>query len=180
MSVSTGESPDQPEVVVRRSKRRRRTVSAYRRGDAVVVLIPASMSKTEEESWVRDMVARVERSEQRKRPTDDQLLARAHTLNDEYFGGLAAPESVKWARQTARWGSCTPAERAIRLSTRLQGMPTWVLDYVLVHELAHIIEPHHDDEFWNWVNRYPRTERARGFLHGWSHAHEGEGDGNAD
>src|SRR5687767_2227700 len=114
----------QPEVEVRRSKRRRRTVSAYRDGDRIIVLIPASMSKRDEATWVTDMVARVERAERRKRPSDDELLKRAQVLNDQYLGGLATPESVRWVdNQNARWGSCTPGDRSIRLSTRLQGMP---------------------------------------------------------
>jgi predicted metal-dependent hydrolase len=162
---------DEPEVEVRRSRRRRRTVSAYRDGDRIVVLIPAAMSKREEQRWVSDMVARVQRSEARKRPSDDELLSRARGLNDRYLGGLATPDSVRWVdNQRARWGSCTPGDRSIRVSTRLRGMPRWVVDYVLVHELAHLIEPGHDERFWGWVNHYPRAERARGYLLGWSAA----------
>jgi predicted metal-dependent hydrolase len=40
------------------------------------------------------------------------------------------------------------------------------VDYVLVHELVHLLEPGHDDRFWALVARYPRAERARGFLEG--------------
>jgi predicted metal-dependent hydrolase len=160
-----------PEVEVRRSARRRRTVSAYREGDRIVVLIPAAMSKRDEATWVADMVARLERKEQRTRPSDEQLLARATTLNDTYFGGLATPSSVRWVtNQQQRWGSCSPGDRSIRLSERLQGMPGWVVDYVLVHELAHLLEHGHDAKFWAWVDRYPRSERARGYLLGWSAA----------
>jgi predicted metal-dependent hydrolase len=160
-----------PEIEVRRSARRRRTVSAYREGDRIVVLIPAAMSKRDEAQWVADMVARLERKERRTRPSDDQLLARAVTLNDTYFGGLAAPSSVRWVtNQQQRWGSCSPGDRSIRLSERLQGMPSWVIDYVLVHELAHLLEHGHDEKFWAWVDRYPRSERARGYLLGWSAA----------
>jgi predicted metal-dependent hydrolase len=72
--------------------------------------------------------------------------------------------------QHARWGSCTPGDGSIRLSTRLQGMPSWVLDYVLVHELAHLIEAGHTRAFWAWVDRYPRAERAKGYLEGVSAA----------
>ena len=161
----------QPEIEVRRSKRRRRTVSAYRDGDRIVVLIPASMSKRDEGTWVADMVARLERSERRRKPSDEQLMSRARRLNDDYLGGLATPASVRWVdNQTSRWGSCTPADRSIRLSVRLRGMPPWVIDYVLVHELAHLIEPGHTPAFWAWVDRYPRAERAKGFLSGWSSA----------
>lgn len=158
-------------VEVRRSQRRRRTVSAYRDGDRIVVLIPASFSTADEEEWVARMVARVERAEQRPTPSDDELLRRARALSDRFLGGLAVPESVRWVdNQTARWGSCSPGDRTIRLSERLQAMPGWVLDYVLVHELAHLLEPRHDAEFWAWVDRYPQAERAKGYLLGWSEA----------
>jgi len=158
-------------VEVRRSKRRRRTVSAYREGDRIVVLVPATLTRAEEAEWVDTMVARIERSEARRRPSDDALMERALSLSDRYLGGIAVPESVRWVdNQSSRWGSCTPGDRTIRLSTRLQGMPTWVIDYVLVHELAHLIETHHNDSFWAWVDRYPQAERAKGYLMGWSAA----------
>ncbi len=156
---------------VRRSKRRRRTVSAYRDGDRVVVMIPATLSRAEEAKWVETMLARLERSEQRRRPSDDDLLQRALTLSDRYLGGMATPQSVRWVdNQHSRWGSCTPGDRSIRLSHRLRGMPAWVVDYVLVHELAHLLEPGHGPHFWAWVDRYPQAERAKGYLMGWSAA----------
>lgn len=162
---------DESPVEVRRSKRRRRTVSAYRDGDRIVVLIPASFSVAEEEEWVATMVARIERSEVAPQLSDDDLLQRALALSDDFLGGLAIPESVRWVgNQNSRWGSCTPGDRSIRLSERLQTMPSWVVDYVLVHELAHLLEPGHDARFWAWVDRYPRAERAKGYLLGWSEA----------
>lgn len=161
----------QPEVEVRRSQRRRRTVSAYRDGDRIVVLVPASLSRAEESAWVEKMVARLERSERRRRPSDEALMARARSLSDRHLGGMAVPESVRWVEnQNSRWGSCTPGDRTIRLSTRLQAMPGWVIDYVLVHELAHLIVAGHDAQFWAWVDRYPHAERAKGYLLGWSSA----------
>jgi predicted metal-dependent hydrolase len=157
------------EVEVRRSKRRRRTVSAYREGDRIVVLIPASMTRAQEAEWVEAMVARLEKQEKRKRPSDKALMQRAQQLSDDYLGGLAQPESVRWvANQNSRWGSCTPGDRSIRLSERLQGMPAWVIDYVLVHELAHLLEHGHNEAFWAWVDRYPLAEKAKGYLLGYS------------
>src|SRR6188768_3757461 len=120
-----------PEVEVRRSKRRRRTVSAYRDGDRVVVMIPVSLSRREEAEWVETMLARLEKSERRRKPSDADLMKRAAALNDRYLGGLASPETVRWVdNQESRWGSCTPGDRTVRLSGRLQGMPSWVIDYV--------------------------------------------------
>ncbi len=160
-----------PDVEVRRSRRRRRTVSAYRDGDRIVVMIPATMTRAQEAEWVETMLARLERSERRKRLSDEDLVRRAGRLSDKYLGGMAVPDSVRWVdNQVSRWGSCTPGDRSIRLSARLRGMPTWVVDYVLVHELAHLLETGHDQSFWAWVDRYPHAERAKGYLLGWSAA----------
>ena len=167
--MSQSESP--AEVEVRRSKRRRRTVSAYRDGERIVVLIPASLTRREEAEWVETMVAKIEKAERRAQLSDDELLGRAVRLSDQFLGGLATPESVRWVtNQNSRWGSCTPGDRAIRLSERLQQMPGWVVDYVLIHELAHLLEPGHDASFWAWVDRYPQAEKAKGYLLGWSAA----------
>jgi len=158
---------DAPVVEVRRSRKRRRTVAAYREDEKVVVLIPARMSRAEEQEWVTTMLARLERQEKRRRPSDAGLVRRARDLNSRYLDGAATPGTVRWVdNQNSRWGSCTPADRAIRLSRRLEGMPAWVIDYVLVHELAHLIEIGHTARFWELVDRYPRAERAKGFLEG--------------
>src|SRR3982750_3746118 len=106
-----------PRVEVRRSKRRRRTVSAYREGDRIVVLIPASLSRRQEAEWVETMVARVEKAEARRRPSDDDLMRRAAALSHAWLDGRAVPASVRWVdNQRTRWGSCTPVDRTIRLS----------------------------------------------------------------
>lgn len=164
-----------PRVEVRRSERRRRTVSAYRDDDKIVVLVPDNLSGADERAWVTKMVARIERKELKsgapRKWTDADLMDRALDLSDDYLGGLAVPESVRWVgNQRARWGSCTPRDRTIRLSERLQRMPEWVIDYVIVHELAHLIEPQHDEKFWGWVAHYPAAEKAKGYLAGWSDA----------
>jgi predicted metal-dependent hydrolase len=156
-----------PNVEVRRSARRRRTVSAYRDGDRTVVLIPARMSHAEEQHWVDAMIARLARQESRLRPSDEALLSRAASLSERYLGGQARAASVRWvANQRHRWGSCTPSDRTIRLSARLRGMPEYVVDYVLLHELAHLLVPGHGPEFWRMLAQYPKTDRARGYLDG--------------
>jgi len=160
-------SPPAAEVEVRRSARRRRTVSAYRDGDRTVVMIPARMTRAEEKHWVALMVERLAKQDRRRRPDDDELLARAQDLSRRYLGGRAKPVSVRWVtNQNSRWGSCTPVDGTIRLSSRMQGMPSWVVDYVLVHELAHLLVSGHGPRFWAEVEGYPRAERARGYLEG--------------
>jgi predicted metal-dependent hydrolase len=155
------------EVEVRRSRRRRRTVSAYREAGRTIVLIPATFSRRQEQEWVATMVARLARQDVRRRPSDAALAGRAADLSRRYLGGAARPTSVTWVgNQTTRWGSCTPLDGTIRISTRLRGMPLWVLDYVLLHELAHLLQPRHGPQFWALLTSYPRTERARGFLEG--------------
>jgi predicted metal-dependent hydrolase len=159
-----------PAVEVRRSARRRRTVSAYRESGRIVVLIPAAFSAGQEREWVDRMVARLDRQRSRRR-SDTELVERAVDLSRRYLDGAASPTTVSWvSNQTTRWGSCTTADGTIRLSTRLQAMPDWVVDYVLLHELAHLVEPGHGPRFWALVERYPRTERARGYLEGYSAA----------
>jgi predicted metal-dependent hydrolase len=157
-------------VEVRRSARRRRTVTAYRENGRTVVLIPAAFSAAEEQRWVDQMVAKLQTREERRRrslSSDAELMSRATALSGLYFAGRAVPASVRWVdNQHRRWGSCTPSDRTIRLSSRLRGMPEFVVDYVLVHELAHLLEASHDEHFWALVHAYPQADRALGFLEG--------------
>ena len=163
--------PTPDAVEVRRSRRRTRTVTAWREGGVTVVSIPARFTRAQEREWVDRMLGRLAAHEERRRPSDDALFRRAAELSREYLGGRAVPASVSWSsRQGRRWGSCTTIDGTIRISDRLQGMPRWVLDYVLVHELAHLLHAGHDERFWAAVQAYPQTERARGFLDGYAHA----------
>lgn len=160
-------------VEVRRSRRRLRTVTAYREGDHTVVAIPARFTRAQEREWVQRMLRRLGDQERRRRPSDEQLSQRATELSARYLGGRAVPTSVAWSgNQGRRWGSCTPTDGSIRISDRVQGMPRWVLDYVLLHELTHLLHAGHGPDFWALVRAYPRTERARGFLDGVTFAQE--------
>jgi predicted metal-dependent hydrolase len=148
------------EVEVVRSPRRRKTVQAWEVGGRLRVSIPARMSRDEEQHWVDEMRRRFERKHTAARLN---LEARVAALAGRY--GLPHPRMVCWAdNQRSLWGSCTPDARSIRISSSLVDEPPWVLDYVLVHELAHLVVPGHGPEFWALVHRYPRAERARGWL----------------
>lgn len=147
-------------VEVVRSAKRRKTVSAQLIGGVLRLSIPARMSKTEEAHWVRVMSGRFQRKMSAERL---RLGERASALARRY--DLPKPGNIRWADEmTARWGSCTIDSGAIRISTRLAAFPDWVVDYVIVHELAHIAVGGHTDEFWRLVYRYPRAERAIGYL----------------
>ncbi|MQS09425.1 M48 metallopeptidase family protein [Streptomyces alkaliphilus] len=167
-SAPAGErAVDTGPIEVRRSTRRRRTVSAYREGDRTIVLIPARMTVEEESRWVATMLDKLAAQEERRRRPRADLEERAARLSERYLGGRARPVAVRWVgNQNTRWGSCTPATGTIRLSHRLRDMPEYVLDYVLLHELAHLLVPGHGPDFWALLEAYPRTERARGFLEG--------------
>lgn len=126
----------------------------------IKVMVPAGLSRADEERIVGDLVAKVRR--QLESRTID-LAERARALAQRYR--LPRPESVEWSdRQMKRWGSCTPSDGTIRISTRLANTPTWVIDSVLVHELAHLVEPNHGPRFRQLTARYRLTERAKGYL----------------
>jgi len=161
--------PDRVEV--RRSARRRRTVSATVRDGRIIVMVPASLTAAEEAEWVEKMVAKLRGKRGTGQLSDAALMKRSRELSAEFLQGRARPTSVRWVtNQRSRWGSCTPSTGEIRISDRVASMPGWVRDYVLVHELAHLLVAGHDERFWAWVHRFPRAERAMGYLEGYSAA----------
>jgi predicted metal-dependent hydrolase len=152
-------------IEVVRSPRRKKTISAEIVGDALVVSIPHRLSRAEEHEWVNRMAARMSERRRRERLNrEGALVRRAAELSDLYLGGIR-PKDINWVEtQRSRWGSCSPEDGSIHLSLALADYPVWVRDYVIVHELAHLEISDHSEEFWALVNRFPLTERARGFL----------------
>jgi predicted metal-dependent hydrolase len=138
------------------------------------------MSRAEERHWVGVMLERLAARERRQRPSDSELAVRAQGLSRRFLGGRASPASVRWvSNQNGRWGSCTVDDRSIRLSDRLRVMPAYVIDYVLLHELVHLLVPGHGPDFWAELDTYPHTQRARGYLDGWSGALSASPDGRS-
>lgn len=163
--VVPGAEDEFERIEVRRSSRRRKTISAELRGRTLVVSLPERMSRADEERWVAEMAARMAARRRRDRLNQDGALqARADELADRYLGGVRAARAEWTETQKSRWGYCIPAERAIFVSAALAEFPSWVRDYVLVHELAHLQEAGHSPRFWELVARYPRSERAIGYL----------------
>ena len=138
----------------------RRTVGAQMVGDVLRVMVPTWMPAGERAMWADKMAGRFAR----KRSTDAvDLPKRAEVLARRY--DLPHPYEIRWVDDMrTRWGSCTPGNGTIRISSRLAPFPAWVLDYVLVHELAHLDVAEHSPAFWRLVARYPMAERARGYL----------------
>jgi predicted metal-dependent hydrolase len=151
------------EIIIKRSSRRKKTIQARIVNGAMEVLAPASISNRALEDHISRLQARLEL---RNAPRDDVTLnERAKYLNKKYFNCELNWESIRYStRQERRRGSCTTLNRTIRISQKLAKMPQWVEDYVMVHELAHLIEPNHGKNFRLLVRRYPLAERAKGFL----------------
>lgn len=153
------------ETRIIRSQRRTKTVQAREVDGVFEVRAPAAMSDTELEPIVVRLQRKLERRKARRELDDAGLEQRAAELNLCYFEGRLQWQSICWSsRQNRRHGSCSPLKGTIRISHNLARVPRFVLDYVLMHELAHLIEPNHGRAFWALVNRYPKTERARGYL----------------
>lgn len=156
-----------PRIEIRRSARRKRTVQARLEGDTLVVLMPTGLSAQQEQQHVDQLLRRVQRAESRKRLQQEDLMGRAMTLSRRYLDGRAVPSSIRWVtNQQQRWGSASPASGRIRLSTNLEGMPAWVVDSVIVHELAHLLEANHGPRFRALVTRYERYAEASAYLQG--------------
>lgn len=162
----------QPVVEIRRSKRRRKTMTAYREAGRIVVVVPATLSEGQVDAAIAELVGRLGRRQSRVR-SDAAMLARAEELFAQYLAGRTAQTfpglSVRWVGDMrARWGSCTPDTAAIRISDRVRNLPAYVQDYVLLHELTHLLEPRHGPRFWELLSAYPDLERARSFLDGYT------------
>ncbi|MDO5032076.1 M48 family metallopeptidase [Corynebacterium sp.] len=154
-----------PQVRVIRSARRRRTVQARMVEGVLEVRIPAWMSQAEEDKAVADMLARVAKKHTSAAATDADLERRAAALNERVLESRARIGSIRWvSNQNSRWGSCTTSTGDIRISDRLRDVPDYVLDAVIVHELTHTFISGHGPEFWQWADRAPKAERAKGYL----------------
>lgn len=157
-----------PEVEIRPSTRRRKTATAYYESGRIVVLVPARLKPEECRQLVERLVARLLQRTSRSVSSDETLDSRAAQLADSYLDGVR-PRSIRWSHhQNRRWGSCTPSTRDIRISSRLQIVPEWVLDSVIVHELAHLLEASHSPRFRELAGRYPRLAEADAYLLGYS------------
>jgi len=156
-----------PAYRVIRKERRRRSVTAYRQGGVIEIHIPAKMSRRQEIEVIPEMISIVLRREARERKTDEQLMEIGLQLLKEYLPEFAVtPASINWRNMNERWGSCTTVDRTIRISDRLVGSPSYVLNYIIYHELIHLEIPGHDDKFNNYLIRYTDQMRAEAFLEG--------------
>jgi len=157
-------SASPPPIRIVATRRRRRTVAARLRAGVLELLVPDWMSHAERLRWAEVMSRRLERRLERSRPSDERLAKRAAVLNERHFGGRLRWSSIAFAEMANLWGSCTFTAGAIRIASRAASLPEWVLDYLLVHEMAHLVQSDHGPAFRELESRYALSERARGYL----------------
>jgi len=166
------EKKKQPlKIEVKRSARRKRTVSARLSGNRMIMEIPRAMSAHDESIWIEKMTKRLmDRREAYEKEQQNSLEKIAEELNKKYLEGKARFSSISYSeRQQKIFGSCSVKTGRIRLSPRLRAFPSWVLTYVVLHELAHLVHPDHSKRFWALVRKFPLADRARGFLSGYAY-----------
>jgi predicted metal-dependent hydrolase len=168
---------DLTKVEVKRSKRAKRNVTAYRDNDKTVVTVPTRMAKRDVDAYVVELVNRLDDRDERT-SSQEALEQRARLLSRKYLGQdlfetHKVPVKIRWVtNQNSRWGSCTPDEGTIRLSHRMQRMPDYVIDSVIVHELIHLLVTDHSQAFYELMNKFPQHEKAKAYLDGYSHAQQ--------
>ncbi len=162
--MAENENEDWPIEIIR-TQRRRKSVSAELKQGVLVIRAPAVMSDAELTPIIENLKRRLQKRVQPIPRSDAHLEEVARRLNRKYFGNKLRWHSIRYVKnQNKRFGSCTPSRGTIRISHRLAEMPQWVERYVVMHELAHLLERNHGRRFWQLVNQYPLTERARGYL----------------
>ncbi len=154
------------EIKIIRSSRRVRTVSAHMVDDTLLVHAPAVLPEVRLQRIVADFKLRFERKKLKDELERQQDLSEvAARLNARYFGNQLTVNAIEYVTgQRSKYGCCNFRDATIRISHRVGLMPKWVRDYVVVHEMAHLLEPNHSRAFWMLVNRYRLSERARGYL----------------
>ena len=152
-------------IEIIRSDRRKRTIQAKDIQGKLHIYLPSGMNEKEENKWIDKMLKRMEKQKKKQSLNSEGLLAdRAQEMNRKYFGGKLKFEIKYVTNQNSRFGSCTPKKKTIRVSDRIADTPHWVRDYIIIHELAHLVYPNHSKKFWELVNQYRFAERARGYL----------------
>jgi predicted metal-dependent hydrolase len=154
------------QITIVRSRRRKKTIQTKYGGGRLWIYLPAGMSTKDEQKWIDRMIERNKRWQLKKtlQKSDTWLQQRAQELNKKYFDGVLDFSITFVTNQHSRFGSCTSIDKTIRISERVKTMPSWVQDYIIIHELTHLLHPDHSKKFWEKVNSYNYAERAKGYL----------------
>ncbi|MFZ9100517.1 MAG: YgjP-like metallopeptidase domain-containing protein [Candidatus Planktophila sp.] len=162
---------EEGEILVIRSTRRKKSISAYRQGGRIVISIPARLSKADERAIVPEMIAKIRSQEAARTPGEEDLASRIDGLLTRLAPEITErPISVSWRAMRERWGSCTSADLTIRISDRLKMAPEYALDYVLFHEAIHLRHSDHGEAFTQMLSRFEDSELASAYLDGYEAA----------
>lgn len=156
-----------PNIAVKiiRSTQRKKTIQAKLVDGQLLIYLPTGLSTKEEEHWIHKMQEKMAKRQRRQQQnTQESLKKRAEELNQKYFNGTLTYTIEYTTNQHKRFGSCNKKTKNIRISNHVAEMPTWVRDYIIIHELAHLLYPDHSKQFWQIVHQYRYTERAKGYL----------------
>ncbi len=168
-------------VTVRRDRRLKKSARwQYEEDGSILLRVPERLRQGEVARLLGDIEQQIERQEKNRRQrsernTDADLQARAEYINSKHFRGEIKWEAIRWVgNMNTRLGSCTnggATDGHIRVSDKIRDWPQWVIDYIIAHELSHRVYPNHSREFWEYLETgYPLSERARGFIKGYSFA----------
>jgi predicted metal-dependent hydrolase len=154
------------EIKIVRSKRRLRTVTARLHNGVLLINAPLLLSDERLGVIVANFKSKFEKKELKENlDKEHNLTAMASLLNEKYFGNKLKVKSIEYVTtQNSRFACCNYRTARIRISHKIGLMPKWVRKYIIVHELAHLIEPNHSKAFWDIVSQYRLAERARGYL----------------
>lgn len=167
----------QPDYEIRRSKRRKKSVGAHRENGKTIIVAPIRMPLREVHDYAEELVEKLN-NHYDKLSSNEVLAERGKFLAEKYleidvYGLCPVEVTIQWVtNQNSRWGSCTPHEGKIRISHRLQGMPQYVIDAVLIHELIHLVVRDHSQSFYYHLEKFPDYKLAKEFLAGYSYAEE--------
>lgn len=164
-------------VTLQRDGRLKKTVRWGRQEDgSLLIRVPKRYPKRKFSRLVADIQTQMGKTQKRvKRRTDADLQKRAEELNRNHFDGQVSWEAIRWvSNMNTRLGSCTkggPTDGHIRISDKIKDWPTWVIDYIIAHEMAHRIHSNHSKNFWLVLKKaYPLTDKAEGFIEGIGYA----------
>lgn len=165
MPASTDPFPRDIEIV----PGRRRTVELSLEGGRFVARVPRRVSRRELTPMLARLRAQLWQKLQSQGVYDNPSLDdRARKVRGRYLADVDLPAfDVRFSRrQKKRWGSCSfDGHRGmIRISAQLIGHPVWLIDHLLLHEIAHLRHANHGPEFQALLARDPQRDRAKGYL----------------
>lgn len=126
-------------------------------GNLLNVHIPAHLPDYEKRIYIRTLLSRIISQRYKK-----YVIDRVHYWNQMYFQKRLNRITLKY--NTSNWGSCSISAN-INLSTRTLLLPHEMMDYVIVHELSHLVEMNHSKRFWNVVEKVmPDYEKKESWI----------------